>query len=146
MSGKPANRSDIMADNKSFGRRFETYRGSKTMIFWSCAGCIAATLILGFTWGGWMTASSARKAVVQAGYEARADMAAAICVNRFDASPDHVANLAALKGTDSWKRDDYIVKGGWLKIDGVDSDISGASALCAQRLIDAKPALKKAGG
>lgn len=135
-----------MADNKSFGRRFETYRGSKTMIFWSCAGCIVATLILGFTWGGWMTASSARKAVVQASYDARADMAAAICVRRFGASPDHVANLATLKGTDTWKRDDYIAKGGWLKIDGQEGDISGASTLCVQRLIEAKPGVTKASG
>ena len=135
-----------MADNKSLGRRFSTYRGSKTMIFWSCAGCIVATLILGFTWGGWMTASTARKAVSQASYDARADMAAAICVSRFGSSPDHIANLAALKGTDTWKRDDYIVKGGWLKIDGLDGDISGASSLCAQRLIEAKPGLKKASG
>lgn len=135
-----------MADNKSFGRRFETYRGSKTMIFWSCAGCIAATLILGFTWGGWMTASSARKVVAQAGYDARADLAAAICVHRFGASADHVANLAALKGTDTWKRDEYIVKGGWLKLDGQESEISGASALCAQRLIEAKPGVTKASG
>lgn len=129
-----------MADNKSFGRRFETYRGSKTMIFWSCAGCIAATLILGFTWGGWTTASSTRKLVSQASYDARADMAAAICVQRFGSSPDRVANLATLKGTDTWKRDEYIVKGGWLKIDGQQGDISGASALCAQRLLDGKPA------
>src|ERR1700741_5096258 len=99
MSGSNnTNRSGIMADNKSFGRRFETYRGSKSMIFWSCAGCVAATMILGFTWGGWMTGASSRKAVAQAGYEARADMAAAICVTRFDASPDRVTNLATLKG------------------------------------------------
>lgn len=135
-----------MADNKSLGRRFETYRGSKTMIFWSCAGCVLATLILGFTWGGWMTGASARKAVTQASYDARADMAAAICVSRFDASPDHVANLAALKGTDTWRRDDYMAKGGWLKIDGLESDISGASSLCVQRLLEAKPDLKKASG
>lgn len=135
-----------MAENKSFGRRFETYRGSKTMIFWSCAGCIAATLILGFTWGGWMTASSVRKAVTQASYDARADLAAAICVKRFGDSPDHVANLAALKGTDTWKRDEFIVKGGWLKIEGQDDDISGASTLCAQRLIEAKPGVTKAAG
>jgi hypothetical protein len=135
-----------MADNKSFGRRFETYRGSKTMIFWSCAGCIVATLILGFTWGGWMTASTARKAVVQADYDARADMVAAICVRRFSASSDHVANLAALKGTDTWKRDEYITKGGWLKIDGQESEVSGASTLCAQRLIEAKPGVIKAAG
>lgn len=135
-----------MADNKSFGRRFETFRGSKTMIFWSCAGCIVATLVLGFTWGGWMTGATARKAVVQAGYDARADMAAAICVNRFAASPEHVANLATLKGTDTWKRDEYIVKGGWLKIDGQEGDVSGASSLCAQRLMESKPGVTKAGG
>lgn len=135
-----------MAENKSFGRRFETYRGSKTVIFWSCAGCVVATLVLGFTWGGWMTGSSARKAVVQAGYDARADMAAAICVKRFSGSPDRVANLATLKGTDTWKRDEFIVKGGWLKIDGQDEDVSGASTLCAQRLIEAKPDVAKSSG
>jgi hypothetical protein len=146
MSANPSNRSGIMADNRSFGRRFEAYRGSKTMIFWSCAGCVVATLILGFAWGGWMTASSARKAVAQASYDARADMAAAICVQRFGGSPDHVANLAALKGTDSWKRDEYIAKGGWLKIDGLEGEISGAGALCVQRLIEAKPGMTKASG
>jgi len=146
MSANPETGAGIMADNKSFGRRFETYRGSKTMIFWSCAGCVVATLILGFTWGGWMTAASARKAVVQASYDARADMAAAICVQRFGASPDRVANLATLKGTDTWKRDEYIVKGGWLKIDGQEGDVSGASSLCAQRLMEAKPGVIKTGG
>ena len=135
-----------MADNKGLGRRFATYRGSKTMIFWSCAGCVAATLFLGFTWGGWMTAASARKAATQASYDARADIAAAICVHRFEASADRVANLAALKGTDSWKRDDYMTKGGWVKLDGLESDISGASALCVERLLEAKPVLKKASG
>jgi hypothetical protein len=135
-----------MAENKSFGRRFETYRGSKAMIFWSCVGAVVATLVMGFTWGGWMTASSARKAISQASYDARAEMVAAICVKRFGGSPDHVANLAALKGTDTWKRDEFIVKGGWLKIDGQESEISGASTLCAQRLIEAKPGVTKASG
>ena len=69
-----------MAEGKSLSQRFEDYHPSKTVLFWSCAGCIVATMIVGFTWAGWVTGGSAKEMVTDAADQARAEVAAAICV------------------------------------------------------------------
>jgi hypothetical protein len=134
-----------MLEKQSFGRRWEDYRASKTVVFWACAACIVATLIIGFAWGGWVTGGTARQMVTQGATVARADLAAAICVSRFDSGPDAAINLASLKASDSWSRSDFIEKGGWATLAGTEEPISGAASLCAQRLMDAKPPTKAPG-
>ena len=42
-----------MADERSFAQRWQDYQVSKTALFWACAACVALTLALGFTLGGW---------------------------------------------------------------------------------------------
>ena len=44
-----------MANNQTVGRRWESYRPSKGIWFWSCVACVAATIVIGFGWGGWVT-------------------------------------------------------------------------------------------
>src|SRR5947208_225652 len=68
---------------------------------------------------------------------ARAEMAAAVCVTQFERGADKVATLASLARTDSWKRGDFIEKGGWVTLPGFDKPVSGAADLCAKRLTDA---------
>ena len=116
--------------------RWEDYRASKTVVFWACAACIIATLVIGFTWGGWVTGSTAQRMAAQAATEARADLAADVCVSRFQTGSDSVANLAALKASDSWNQSEYIEKGGWATLAGIKEPIDGAAALCAQRLME----------
>lgn len=41
-----------MADKRSIGRRWEEYHPSKAIWFWSCLGCVVATIVVGFAWGG----------------------------------------------------------------------------------------------
>ena len=114
------------------------YRPSKGAWFWSCVACVIATMIVGFAWGGWVTATSARAQTTQAVEKARADLAADYCVSRFDAAPDAAAKLADLKKAASWDRGDFIDKGGWAKLPGLNESIDGAADLCADRLINAK--------
>jgi hypothetical protein len=134
-----------MLEQKSVRKRWEDYRASKTFVFWACAGCIVATMIIGFTWGGWVRGSTAERMVTQETTLARADLAAAICVSRFESGPDAVVNFASLKASDSWSRSDFIEKGGWATLAGTEKPIAGAANLCAQRLMDAKPPMKAAG-
>ena len=134
-----------MADKPSLARRWEDYRVSKTQLFWACVLCIGGTLILGFTWGGWVTGGTAQSMVSTAAIGARAELAASICVQRFVSGPDATAKLASLKATDSWKRDDVIEKDGWVTLAGADKPIAGAAALCVHQLMDANlPAPKPA--
>jgi hypothetical protein len=124
-----------MVGIQSLRERWEDYQASKTVVFWACAACIVATLFIGFTWGGWVTGGTAHRMAVQAATEARADLAADVCVSRFQAGSDSVANLAALKASDSWNRGEYIEKGGWATLAGIKEPIDGAARLCAERLM-----------
>jgi hypothetical protein len=134
-----------MMEKQSLRGRWEDYQASKTVVFWACAACIVATLVIGFTWGGWVTGGTAGRMAAQAATDARADLAAAVCVSRFEAGSNAVANLAALKASDSWKQGDYIEKGGWATLAGMKQPIDGAANLCAERLTKATPATKISG-
>ena len=122
-----------MADGKSFSQRFEEYRPSKTALFWSCVACIAATLIVGFAWGGWVTGSTADEMASDAAKSARAEVAAVLCVDKFMAQPDAAAQLAALKDRSSWQRGNFVEKGGWAKVAGQRYD--DAADVCAEQLV-----------
>ena len=50
-----------MQQNQTLSQRFQQYRASKAVLFWACAGSVAVATIVGFSWGGWVTGSSARE-------------------------------------------------------------------------------------
>jgi hypothetical protein len=133
-----------MADDKSMSQRFQDYRPSKTALFWSCAGCIVATMVVGFTWGGWVTGGTAQEMVENAAEEGRAQVAAAVCVETFMAAPDAGLQLASLKeNTSSWRQENFIEEGGWAVIS--DQEYDGAAELCADRLVEMEaPAAQEA--
>jgi hypothetical protein len=112
------------------------YRPSKTLWFWSCVGCVAATMVVGFTWGGWVTGGTADYQAAQAREEGRAQLAATICVERFTGAPDAAVELAALKDMSTWGRDDAIEDGGWVTPAGLTEPVAGAADLCADRLAE----------
>ena len=123
-----------MAEGKSGGRRFEDYRPSKTTLFWSCVGCIVATLIIGFSWGGWVTGGTAREMAEDAAGKARAQVAAAVCVEKFTHAADAGPQLASLKEiSSSWKRQSFIRDGGWTTVAG--EKYNDAAELCADQLM-----------
>jgi hypothetical protein len=111
------------------------YRPSKTMWFWSCVACVIATIVIGFTWGGWVTNATAESQVAEARTAGRAELAATICVARYVDAPDMAVQLAALKDESSWSRNDTIADAGWATPVGFEEPVSGAADLCAERLI-----------
>jgi hypothetical protein len=104
-------------------------------VFWACAGCVVATVVVGFTWGGWVTGGTASQMAARAASDAQAELAASVCVERFAKGPDANAQLTALKNSDSWKRDTFIEAGGWATLAGMDKPVAGAATLCAQQLL-----------
>jgi len=127
-----------MTDKQSIGKRWENYQASKTLVFWACAACVAATVVVGFVWGGWVTGGTARDMASKAAIGARAELAAALCVSRFESAPDAAAKLASLKASDSWKRGDVIEKDGWVTVANIKEPVAGAAILCVERLMEAK--------
>jgi hypothetical protein len=91
-------------------------------------------MIVGFTWGGWTTAGTAREMAEDAASGARQHLAAAICVDRFMAAPDAGTQLAALKDLSSYRRSSFIRDGSWAVMPGKDSAGYDAASECADKL------------
>jgi len=137
-----------MAGQMSLMQRWDSYQASKTVVFWSCAACVVATMVVGFNWGGWELGGKARAATEAAVATARAELVSVICVERFARAPDAAAKLASLKEVDSWKRDTFIQDGGWATLAGLDTPVAGAAELCARQLMEknaAPPSVRQPG-
>lgn len=120
-----------MAERKaSWSQRWEEWRPSKGALFWSCVSISILTMVIGFTWGGWMTGGSAQEMT----QEARRNLAATFCVQRFLNQPDAAARHAALMEISAWQRDDFVQDGGWAKLPTLDRPLGGIAALCADKL------------
>lgn len=91
----------------------------------------AVAMIVGFSWGGWVTGGTAKGRTDEAVLASRA----AICVAQFMKAPDHDRELKAFEATDSWKRSELIEKGGWDKMPG-QGEASGAVAEACARGIE----------
>ena len=103
----------------SLARRWEDYQPSKSALFWACAVTIVATMIIGFSGGGWVTGGTSRSMATTAGDVARGELASAICVDRFNAAPDAAAKRVEFKAlTDSYKKRQFIETGGWATMPG----------------------------
>src|SRR5690606_42115210 len=96
----------------SLSRRWEDYQPSKTILVWACIAAVTATIVVGFSWGGWVTRGTSQTMAKAAGDTARGELASAICVERFNAAPDAAAKLAEFKAIrDSYKKRQFVASG-----------------------------------
>tara|TARA_R110002020_G_scaffold15140_2_gene53299 strand:- start:507 stop:899 length:393 start_codon:yes stop_codon:yes gene_type:complete len=126
----------VSPDKKpSISKRWEAYQPTKTGMLWACVACVAATLVVGFTWGGWMTGAKARDASEASADAARSKLVAEICVDRFnaaDGSSDRLTELNAI--TSSYKRREFVEAGGWATMPGEKSASRNGADACAEAL------------
>ena len=85
-----------------------------------------------------MTGGKATNMAANAAHEARAELAATVCVERFLNASDAKAKLTTLKATSAWERDSFIEKGGWVNLPGLATPVTDSAELCAQRLAQAE--------
>ena len=140
--------------NQTLSQRFQQYQASKTVLFWACAGSVVAATIVGFSWGGWTTGGSAREMAKDSAAQARQELAAVVCVDRFMAAPDAGVQLIALQEIESsYAQSKFVQDGGWATIVPATSttdytaraDDRKAAGLCAEELVKREmPATGKA--
>ena len=87
-------------------------------------------MIIGFAWGGWTTSSTTKTMTEEAVLASQA----AICVAQFMKQPNYEEKLKELGELDSWKRAEYIEKGGWDKMPGQKEADYAVSRACADGL------------
>ena len=108
-----------MFGTRQLGQRWETYRPTKALLVWSCAVGAIGMIVVGFTWGGWVTGGTARTMAQNAAASGR----------------DARGQLAALKELQSWDRGAFIEKGGWATMADSAKPTSTAARLCADQLM-----------
>lgn len=118
--------------------KWEQFRPTKTLWFWSCAGTAVLTMVIGFTVGGWVTGGTAADRIKEARRDGRAQLAADVCVARFKDSAAFAADLVKLKAENSWSRDNFLADGGWVTLAGISEPVAGAADLCAKTLSELK--------
>lgn len=123
-----------MSNEESFSQKIENYRPSKWLWFWTVAGASVLTMAVGFTAGGWTTGGTSTKLVENGIRHARAELVANLCIQNFANAPEANALLTELKDTSSYQRANYITKGGWDKVAGMQEEAKGAAKLCAEQL------------
>ena len=75
----------------------------KRLLQGAAAGAVA-TMVVGFSWGGWSLGSTADKMAKKQSHLAVVAALAPVCADKFRALPDAEAKTVALSKVDSWKR------------------------------------------
>jgi alpha/beta superfamily hydrolase len=97
-------------------------------------------MVVGFSWGGWMTGGTAIKLADEPANNAVLAALTPICVEKFLQNSDAKANLAILqKISSSWEQGDYLQKGGWVTQPGATSSDYHLARACAEKLVQVKP-------
>ena len=94
------------------------------------AGAIALAII-GFSWGGWVTKSSATTAANKTAETAVVDALAPICVNQFQHAPDMAMKQAEFAKLASSDKATYVQKSGWATMPGSDAADMKVATACS---------------
>jgi hypothetical protein len=113
-------------------------RPTKTFVVWFSVAAVVATLIVGFTWGGWVTSSSAQAAAKALAEDAVVHRLTPICVASAEHDPGKDKKLKELKDTGTWEQADYVKKQGWATMPGDKEPDGKVAEECARQLVSAK--------
>src|SRR6202008_1967461 len=114
---------------------------SRTRLLQGIAIGAVASMVIGFSWGGWVTSGTANKLAADQASTAVVAVLTPICVEKFLQNSDAQANLSALREISSnWQQGQYLEKGGWATRPGATSSDYELARACAAKLVEAKAA------
>lgn len=105
----------------------------KPAVIGAVAGAIALAIV-GFSWGGWMTADTAER---MASNHARLEVVAAlvpICIEQSKQDPQAAKTLSELKLANSYDRTNMLMSAGWATMPGSSDPNRGVASACVDRL------------
>ena len=112
-------------------------KGSITLgqLIGACAGAVIVTLIVGFTWGGWVTASGAAKMTQKSTDMAVAERLGQICLAQAQQSADIQAQLEELKKVASYNRVKTVMEQPWAVMPGEAAADRAVASVCTAALM-----------
>jgi hypothetical protein len=95
-----------------------------------------ATMIVGFSQGGWYTTGSADRLAQQKAEVAVIDALIPVCINQSKLDPEATAKLGQLAGMKtSYEQRDFVLKAGWATMPTADEPNRELASKCAEALV-----------
>ena len=101
---------------------------------WGAAVGAIALAVIGFGWGGWVTGGTSKKTASAAASDAKVEVLAPICAERFRAQPDSATKIAELIKASTWDRGNVVEKSGFATMPGSKTTDSDVARACAELL------------
>lgn len=112
----------------------KNYEWVKPGVTGAAVGAVALAVV-GFTWGGWVTGSTAEELASQRGKTAMVNALVPFCVARSATDdPQIIRTLTELREASSYQRAEILMKAGWATPPGADSADRDVARACATKL------------
>jgi hypothetical protein len=98
-----------------------------------------ATMVIGFSSGGWYTTKSAERLADDRSSVAVVDALVPVCVAQSKLDPNGAAKIAEMtKMVTSYEQRDFVIKAGWATTSGAESPNGNVATACADVLLKAR--------
>ena len=105
---------------------------------WGAVVGAVATMIIGFSWMGWVLGSTAERMAAERTNSAVVVALTPSCVASFMQQPNAATKLAEFLKVDSWRQRQFVEDGGWATPRGGKTPNSGVASACAEELVKTK--------
>jgi hypothetical protein len=119
-----------MAPPKKKDTQMSIPKLSKPAIYSATVGA-ALLAINGFSWGGWVTGSTAREIAADAVVAALVP----ICIDQSKRDPQFAEKIHRLKNNQSYQRSDTLMKAGWATMPGANEPNRQVASACGKKLV-----------
>lgn len=113
-------------------------KGSISMgqLIGACVGAVIVAMIVGFSFGGWVTESTAQAMAKKSSEQAVTERLGKICVAQAQQSAGIQVQLDALKAESSYKRAKSVMEMPWAVMPGEDAADRAVAGACADALVN----------
>lgn len=91
-----------------------------------------ATIVVGFSWGGWVLGNTADRMVKQQSAAAVTEALVPVCISQSATDPEKLKALAGI--TYPYERQQFVLKAGWATVPGSEQPNQDLAAACAKVL------------
>jgi creatinine amidohydrolase/Fe(II)-dependent formamide hydrolase-like protein len=105
---------------------------------WGVVIGAVATMIVGFSWAGWVLGGTAERMAAERASTAVIVALTPACVASFMQQANAPKKLAEFQKVDSWKQREFVEAGGWATPRGDKAPNSGLANACAEELVKLK--------
>lgn len=130
---------ETVQSKPSFKQRWDALQPSKSMLIWACVISVVLTIVIGFNYGGWVTANAAERAAQTMANEAVVQRLAPICFAQFEEDPDRDSKLTEMSEQGDSQRVRYIQEQGWATISGETRPDRNVANACASLILELTP-------